>query len=222
MERLNLFEASHKGIRHGIQQLSFLAGNTDYTKPEPVKKLYALGKDLFLLLNIHAAEEDGMIIAELEKKVPNSSKHDIEEHEAIETEQQQLEKMLDEIYDGARNHGDMTELGNRFYFELNLFYSQYLVHMADEETDTMNLLWNNFTDEELAQIRKRIIVQFTPEVAMKWQRFIIPSLSPAQRVEVLKSIKANIPKQSYNAYLNIVEKNLPAEEFTDLLNKLNN
>jgi len=220
MERINLFENTHKGIRNGFSQLSFLAGNTDYTKPEPVKKLYDLGKDVFLLLNIHAAEEDEMIMAELEKKAPNSTKHDIEEHEAIEAEQQQLEKMLDEIYDGAMNHGDMTVLGNRFYFEINLFYSQYLIHMADEETDTMNMLWENFTDEELAQIRKRSIAQFTPEVAMKWQSFIIPSLSPVQRVAVLKSVKANAPRQSYNAYLRVVEKNLPAEEFADLINKL--
>jgi len=220
MERINLFEDSHKGIRNGLSQLSFLAGNTDYTKPDPVKKLYSLGKDLFLLLNIHAAYEDEMIIAELEKKMPGSTKHDAEEHEAIEAEQQQLEHMLDEIYDGAVNHRDMTELGSRFYFELNLFYSQYLMHMADEETVTMNVLWENFTDEELDMIGKKTIERFTPEVAMKWQSFIIPSLSPAQRAKVLKSVKAIAPKKAYNAYLSVVEKILPAEEFADLVKNI--
>lgn len=221
MERLNLFEDSHKGIRSGISKLSFLAGNADYTKPETVKKLYELGKDMFLLLNVHATEEDEMIMAELEKKVPHSTKHETDEHEAIEAEQQQLEKMLDEIYDGAVNHGDMTILGNRFYFELNLFYSKYLMHMADEETNTMNMLWDNFTDEELAKIRKRIITRFTPEVAMKWQSFIIPSISPVQRAKVMKGVKANAPMQAYNAYLSVVEKNLPAEEFAVLVKKIN-
>lgn len=221
MERINIFEAAHKGIRNGMAQLSFLAGNTDYTKTEPVKKLYNLGKDLFMLLSIHANDENEIILSELEKKVPGSSNHDMEEHEAIEAEQQQLEKMLDEIYDGSITHNDMTDLGSRFYFELNIFYSQYLMHMADEETDTIGMLWDNFTDEEIIRMRSKIISRFSPEVALKWQSFIIPSLSQAQRVMILAGVKSSAPEAAFNVFLGVVQKVLPADEYADLVNKLN-
>ena len=77
MQRVKLFEAAHKGLRNALSQFSFALGKCDFNNTNDVNSIHSLGKDLCLLLNIHANDENTIILAELERKVPGSSKHDM-------------------------------------------------------------------------------------------------------------------------------------------------
>ena len=221
MSRFKIAEAPHKGIRNALSQLSFMAGSIDFTNKDRVSELHALGKDIFWLLREHANDENTVVLPELEKKVPGSSKPDLADHEEIEAMQIKLEKELDDIYNKTIAGKDTMEQGADFYFNLSKFHSRYLMHMAIEETDTAQMLWDNFTDDEIIRMRNVIMARFSFELMLKWQKFILPALSPAQRVSLLAFAKATAPGNIFNAFMDICRQNLPAEDYNDLLNKLN-
>jgi hypothetical protein len=153
MKRMKTYDVPHKGLRNALSQISFLAGKTNFADSEEVEKLYLLGKDVFKILHIHAADEDEVTLSELEKLCPGCSQHDMDDHKEIHIAQDKLEKMLSEMYLDSKSGKDINENGAEFYLAWSEFQSTYLEHTAEEERVTQPLLWKHFTDEELASHR---------------------------------------------------------------------
>ena len=157
MSRMKSYDVPHKGLRNALSQLSLSAGKTNFSNPDEVEGLYKLGQDVFTLLNIHAADENAVTLAELEILCPGCSQHDYDDHETLHTLRSELEKLLSKIYRYSQLGKDVREDGAEFYLALSEFHGQYLEHTAEEERVTQPLLWKFFTDEELAEHRKKIM-----------------------------------------------------------------
>ena len=220
MDRLKLFEVPHKGIRNAFGQISLLAGNADYSDKETVRRLHEMGKDLCVFLSSHADDENDVVLAELEKKVPGASVHDMKDHEVIEIKQAKLEKMLDTIYEKSETGEDPAPLGAEFYFEFSRFASEYLAHMIGEEEITQKLLWDNFTDEELLGFRGRIIGNMKPEILLMTYRYIMPALDANTRAIILTMMKKGLPAELFDKMMAIGKKYLPAPDINQLINHL--
>lgn len=219
MQRVKLFEAAHKGLRSALSQFSFLLGKCDFNSTTDVNKIHSLGKDLCIMLNSHANDENTIILAALEAKVPGSSKHDMDDHERLEHDQNAIEKMLDEIKELNSKGEDALGMGAELYLKFSKFHGDYLLHTVDEETDTQRLLWENFTDPELHTIRGKIIAGFTPEAFEKWQSYIMPAITQSDLLVMLGGMKANAPEQ-FTRLMVMAEKFLPAEEFAEINHKM--
>jgi hypothetical protein len=219
MQRVKLFEGAHKGLRNALSQFSFLLGKCDFNDPKSVKALHALGSDLFMLLTIHANDENTLILAELEARVPGASKHDMDDHERLEADQNAIEKLLNELNELNDKNEDATGMGTELYMKFSRFHGEYLIHTAEEETETQRLLWENFTDAELHAMRGRIIGKFPPDVFEKWQSYMMPAITRNDIAMMLGGLKANAPEQ-FERLMTMAEKYLPAEEFTSIKEKL--
>jgi hypothetical protein len=219
MQRVKLFEAAHKGLRNALSQFSFLLGKTDFNSSIDVAKLHSLGKDLFMMLSSHANDENTIILAALESKVPGSSKHDMDDHERLEHDQNAIEKMLNEIKELNSKGEDALGMGAELYMKFSKFHGEYLLHTVEEETETQRLLWEDFTDPELHAMRGKIIAGFTPEAFEKWQSYIMPAITQSDLLMMLGGMKANAPEQ-FTRLMVMAEKFLPAEEFTEIKEKL--
>lgn len=221
MGRLSLALFPHKGIRNMFCGFLVTAGNTDYTNKEKVKSLYDAGGFLFKMLESHSVDENTVVLRELEKKVPGSSAHDMAEHEAIEAEQTKLEKALEEIYNMSQAGEDAGVFGFKFYLELSRFQCLYYMHMLGEETETQDLLWKHFTDEDLVAMRAEIIANMKPEFFLKWCNYLIPALTPQERNLILGGIRANAHTEFFKDIMTVAEKCLSAEDYKAIMNKLN-
>ncbi len=219
MQRVKLFEAAHKGLRNALSQFSFALGKCDFNNSNDVNRIHSLGKDLCMLLNIHANDENTIILAELEAKLPGSSKHDMDDHERLERDQDAIEKLLDEIKELNAKGEDAVGMGAELYMKFSKFHGEYLLHTVDEETDTQRLLWENFTDPELHAIRGRIISKFTPEVFEKWQSYIMPAITQSDIVMMMGGMRTAAPEQ-FTKLMAMAEKYLPADEFSAINSKL--
>ncbi|NOS85408.1 MAG: hypothetical protein HOP31_09740 [Ignavibacteria bacterium] len=220
MQRVKLFEAAHKGLRNALSQFSYLLGKCDFNSTDDVNKIHSLGKDLCMMLNSHANDENTLILAALEAKVPGSSKHDMDDHERLEYDQDAIEKMLDEIKELNSKGEDAHGTGAELYMKFLRFHGEYLLHTVEEETETQRLLWENFTDQELHMIRGKIIGRFTPEAFEKWQSYIMPAITQSDLLVMLGGMKTNAPEQ-FTRLMVMAEKFLPAQEFTVIKEKLN-
>lgn len=218
MKRMKSYDVPHKGLRNALSQLSLLAGKTDYSKQREVEELYHLGTDIFKILSIHAADEDQITLLELEERCPGCTDHDKEDHKMIHEKQDELEAMLTNLYRTSKGDERLNELGQEFYLRLTEFHGTYLSHTAEEERVTQALLWNYFTDEELAQHRNKIMAKNPPETLLIWFRFVIPAQSHPERLGLLKGFKKMAPPDFYKAGMKVIQKFISEAEF-ELLSK---
>lgn len=219
--RLKTFEIPHKGLRNLLGQVSFLAGNTDFSDATQVARLHQLGRTLFQLLTEHARDEDEVLLAALEQRHPGATTANAEEHEMIEQEQAKLEQIFEELIAQARSGASVDALAEQFYLALNHFHSGYLMHMLGEEEETQRLLWKHFTDTELLELRGRIIARISPVSMLNWYRFAAPAMSHQGRLMWLKGAKAGAPAPFFTQIMETLEVVLPSADFQKLVLDLN-
>jgi hypothetical protein len=220
MNRMKTFDVPHKGLRYAFGQLSNLAGSTDYSSPTEISRLKQLGDKVFRLLSIHAKDENEVTLKHLEKRLPGASDHDRQDHELIEKKQEQLEIMHKQINETAENENELQIRGSLFYTQFNDFHSIYLGHMAEEETVTQQLLWNHFTDEELADHRREILTLNPPGTLLDWFRFVLPAQNPKERAGLIKGFKMNAPSPFFREAMDVIKEVLDPEAFERLENML--
>jgi len=216
MKRMKSYDVPHKGLRNALSQLSLLAGKTDYSSAQEINSLYNLGVDVFKILTIHAADEDEITLAELEKHCPGCSDHDKEDHRKIHLAQEKLEELLLKLYNDSRVNEDLTEAGQEFYLALSEFHGVYLEHTAEEERNTQPLLWKHFTDDELAQHRSRIMAKNPPETLLIWFKFVIPAQSHIERVSLLSGFKKMAPADFFVQGMEVIRVTLSDKEYEKL------
>ena len=215
--RMKTFDVPHKGIRNGLSRLSLLAGSTEYSDQTEVEQLHAVGGEIFLLLNTHAQDENDVSLKYLEQKIKGASHHDVEDHIRLHVMQAKLENMLDEIHEGSKTGTDVKTLGADFYSSLANYHSAYLAHMAEEEHVTQQLLWDNFTDEELAGHRIEIMKKLSPDTLLLWFKYIAPAQSHRERVELFKGFKMNAPQELFEKACTVLESALDTAAYKRLM-----
>jgi len=210
------YDVPHKGLRNALSQLQLLAGKTDYSNHQEVEQLYKLGEDIFKILTIHATDENEVTLAELEQRCPGCSQHDIDDHEEIHLTQDNLEKLLAKIYNSSKAGQDVTADGEEFYLCFSEFHGTYLEHTAEEERVTQPMLWQYFTDEELASHRGKVMAKNPPQTLLIWFRFVIPAQSHKERVGLLTGLKKMAPAPFFNEGLQVIKQVLTEKEFSEL------
>lgn len=216
MNRMKTFSVPHKGLRNALAQVSFLAGKTDYSSPSATEQLYELCTTVFLLLRIHAHDEDTVTLAELEQRLPGSTEHDREDHIRIHAAQHRLEEQIAAIRLDVAAGKDRSAEGGDFYLSWSEFQGQYLEHIAEEERITQYLLWEHFTDEELAAHRTRIMQQHPPETLLTWFRFVLPAQNHTERAGLFSGFKKMAPAPFFDQGMAVVKEVLPPGEFAAL------
>ncbi|MCC5937122.1 MAG: hemerythrin domain-containing protein [Lunatimonas sp.] len=213
--RLNPYLLPHKGLRYLLAKVSLMAGNLDSNLPEEVDQLKTLSNELFFLLEQHAHVEDHMILPDLEKKCPGSTEENHEEHEYLEGLVAQLQTQVNGLQAGSN-----PTAFNAYFFDLSDFHAKYLTHMLMEERQVLGLIWKHYTDEELAAQHHAIISSFSPEKILRWFRYIVPALSPAERLMVLGGLKANAPKVFFDALMEVIGQEMDPRRFIVLRESL--
>lgn len=213
---MKAYDVPHKGLRNALSQFQLLAGKTDYVKHNEVERLYTLGQDVFKILTIHATDENEVTLAELEKRCPGCSQHDLHDHEEIHLAQEKLEKLLAKSYNNSKAGQDVSGDGEEFYLALSEFHGVYLEHTAEEERVTQPMLWEYFTDEELASHRGKIMAKNPPQTLLIWFRFVLPSQSHKERVGLLTGFKKMASQNFFEEGMKVIKQVLTETEFDEL------
>lgn len=214
--RLKTFDIPHKGLRNLLAQVTMLAGTTNFTNKTEVNRLHQLGRDLFQLLTEHARDENEIVLAALEARQPGAGAHNEEEHEVIEKQQQKLEQLLEKLVARSREGAEVNHVAGQFYFEMNRFQSNYLLHMLEEEEETQRLLWKYFTDAELLDLRKQIVGRMAPASQLHWYRFAAPYMSHQSRLQWLEAVKKAAPQPFFEQIMETLELVLTRDDYRQL------
>lgn len=213
MKRLRTFAAPHKALRNILSQFSARAGQTNYESPDEVSQLKSLGNELFLLLEEHVSVENEYILKPLEERVEGSTHHDLREHEEIEESQEILKASMNLL----SGYDDET-LGHQFYLDVTKFHSRYLLHILHEETETEKLLWDNFTDKELLDIKMNIIKSIPSDMQLIWWKYMIPAQNEVENVAMLSAIRMQSPLM-FEETLRVIDPHIDRNRLEKIIEK---
>lgn len=188
MTRPSTFAAPHKALRSAFCEALTRAGNTDHTNTLQVQKMIGQCRDLFSLLQIHVTDENNIMLAQLDERSAGAGENDRNDHYVLEHYQTKLEEQLGHLANAATAEG-MED----FYAGLGKLFGMHLEHMYEEETVTQQLLWDHFTDAELAAMRVRIIQQLNFDQLMTWFKYMFPAMRPHERAGMLNGFLASAP-----------------------------
>jgi len=102
------------------------------------------------------------------------------------------------------------------YRELALFIAENFQHMHVEETAHNAVLWARYTDAELAAIHDAIIASIPPEGMMFAVRWLVPFMSPKERVAMLSHMRGKAPAPAFQAVIATVKPHLTEREWEKL------
>lgn len=140
----------------------------------------------------------------------------MEDHQKIHSVQDRLEKLLSALYIQSKSGKEVAADLAEFYLAFSEFHAAYLEHTAEEERVTQPMLWQYFTDEELASHRGRIIAKNPPGTLLIWFRFVIPAQSHGERLALLTGFKMMAPASFFDEGMEVIRQSLTADEFNNL------
>lgn len=213
MKRLRTFAAAHKALRNILSQFSTRAGQTNYESPDEVNQLKSLGNEMFLMLEEHVVIENEYVLKPLEERVPGASDHDLQEHEEIEESQALLKASMSML----SGYDDET-IGHQFYLDFTQFQSRYLLHILHEEMETEKLLWDNFTDKELFDIKMNIIKSIPPDMQLIWWKYMIPAQNEIENIAMLSAIRIQSPVM-FEETLRVIDPFISRQRLEKLIEK---
>lgn len=216
MIRYQVFDVPHKALRLALSNLLNLAAKTDFAVLQDISALKNLMAEVFSLIKSHSHHEDDIAFPELDKLLPNATQHDREEHIKLHARLDVLLVEIDTIIQAVRNGKDAAGIGRELYTNLCVLHADMLNHMMEEERDTQPLYWLYMTDEELMSVEPRIMAAMSPDISMLWMKYILPTKTEKERVEMLKGMQQMAPPPVFEAAMGLAEKVLPAEEWESL------
>lgn len=216
--RHDMYVGIHKALRAWMTDTLAALGRMDADDAVEVAETLARVRGLLLQCRSHLAHENTFIHTAMEVRCPGSSQRIAGEHvghvqsiEAIEV----AVKAVERSPAGARSAAAL-----QLYRQLTLFVADNFQHMHVEETQNNRVLWDAYSDEELAQIHGALVASIPPEEMQLTLRWLIPFLSHGERVGLLAGAKQGMPEEAFQGVLAIARAHLSPRDWAKLTKAL--
>ena len=213
--RFDLYGPVHKGLRAFLADTMQRFGRLDVEDPAQLREACEQALELLALLRGHVDHEDEHIHPVLDACRPGFAAQATDEHVA---HRRQLEALAVEVRGllAAPSYAAADAL----YQNLAELMAENLVHMRLEDVDHQAVLWAHCTDAELAALDGRIVGSIPPTEMMTYLRWMLPAMSPPQRLRLLSALRAGAPDTMVAAVLRLAQQHLPAAAWHRLLRDL--
>ncbi len=216
MNRYQVFDVPHKALRLAFSNLLTLAGKTDFTIAENIASLKQLMAEVFSIVKSHSHHEDDICFPELDRLLPSATNHDREEHVKLHARLDELITEIEAINQAIAEGQETVKIGRDLYTKLCVLHTDMLNHMMEEERDTQPLYWEYMTDEELMTMEPRIMAAMTPDMSMLWLKYILPTKTEKELVEMLKGMQQFAPPPVFEETMKLAENVLTTAEWENL------
>lgn len=212
--RMDLYVTIHKGLRAFMSDTLVRVGRMDVDDPQEVDRVCAQVMALAGLCRSHLEHENTFVHPALQARCPGVADQAGQDHLEHEVHIESLAasaQALRHLPAPQRNQAALA-----LYRDLALFMADNLEHMHLEETRHTEALWKSHTDAEIGDVHARLVASIPPAEMMQALRWMIPALTPAERVEVLGGMRAAAPEPVFRAVLDGLQPHLDAPGWTRL------
>lgn len=195
----DLYTGIHKALRALLCDTLARAGAMDAEDGEETATVLAAVRNLVDLTRHHLHHENQHVHPLLEARASGATASLIREHVEHEEAFERLEAVVRTVEQACGAARDAAALA--LYRELALYAAEDFRHMHEEETRTNALLWERCTDAELKAAHHAIVSGIAPELMARYVRWLVPSMTPAERAALLAGARASVPPQEFAGML---------------------
>lgn len=201
--RLDLYSAIHKALRMAMSDALIRLGRLDTDDgAELADTLGRLGA-LLDALRAHAARVDAHLHPAIEARRPGASERIAAEHA------DHVERIATlEAETAALRALPSASAALRLYRHLALFVAANLELMGDEEAQHNALLWDAYSDAELAEIDQRILASIEPAEMAALLALMASAITPAERAAMFGAMQRQLPPEAMRGVLEVVRPHL--------------
>jgi hypothetical protein len=213
--RADLYTGIHKAMRALLCDTLVALGRMDGADAADVQATLARLRHAIDLSRQHLHKEDQYVHPAMESRRRGSTAAPRKQHTEHEESFERLEALALRVErtQGAARAAAALEL----YRAYALFMANDLVHMNLEETENNAVLWAHFEDKELHAVHQNILASIGPTLMTDYLRWMVPAMSPAERVGLIAGMRASLPAEVFAGLLGLVRSVLGEREWTKLL-----
>lgn len=216
--RHDIYSHIHKALRALMADTMVRLGRLDCGDQQEVAELMAQVKALSSFTESHLKHEDVHVHPAMEAATPGSTHAAAGEHPEHVAACRRLSALADAILvAGAEARAVLAE---RLYHATCLFLAESLEHMHMEEAEYNPVLWAAYSDAQLMELQMQIVATLTPEEHGMSLQWMIPSMTPAERLGMVGGMKQGMPVQVFCATMEQLRAYLPARQWDQLADGL--
>jgi iron-sulfur cluster repair protein YtfE (RIC family) len=219
MQRYNIFNQIHKGLRALLYETALQVQHTDFWNIDEADEAIAKIEDVIRLFEKHAYSEDTYVFPVLEKYEPSLADTFEQEHVKDHALAKLLEKTLT-AYKRAEIITDKVPAAKEIQAAYNEFMVFNLEHMAKEERVLNPILWRYYTDHELMAVTQQIVANVPQEYMAKYSKWMMRGLNNAEIAGWLRGVEKNAPEVVFQSLFVTAEQELPERRFRLVLESL--
>lgn len=212
MERFNIFNLIHKGLRASLYQTALQLQQTDFSSEQETEAALDRVKEIVMLFDGHGHKEDTYVLSAINDFEPSvvatlEAEHVQDEAlgrqltEAIERQQKAV-TLIEKITMGARLAEAFIEF---MVFNLN--------HMAKEEDIVNKALWRYYSDDEIRKINGQILANTPPWIQSFYLTWMLRGINDNEAIGWMQAIERNMPPVVFQTLLQKAEEEWPANRF---------
>src|SRR5689334_5651163 len=170
MERYNIFQLIHKGLRAALYHTALELQQTDFTDEQETEESLNKVREIVMLFEHHAAKEDRYVFSAINAYEPSVVASFESEHVEDNFLGQQLNASVEKL-ENASSLLQKIVLGGELTEAFTAFMAFNLRHMGKEEDIINKILWRYYSDDEIRNINAQILEATPPwiqEFFMKW------------------------------------------------------
>ncbi len=216
MQRVNVFNQIHKGLRAALYSAATSLQQADYTCEAETEEALAKVKEVLMLFDEHARKEDRFILPAILPFEPSVVDAFEQEHVEDLVLSRQLNAAIREL-EGLLTAEDRTVAGRKINMQFVEFLVFNLKHMAKEEDLSNRLLWRHYSDAEILQIQESIVQHTEPWHQDFYAKWMLRGINNSEAAVWLCSVERAAPEIVYQTLFNKAKQELPKLRFQKLV-----
>lgn len=219
MQRLNIFNQVHKGLRAALYETALLLQQANFTSANESDVAMERIKEVLMLFEEHARKEDFYILKAIVPYEPSVA--DAFEQEHIEDMELSAE-LSDAVvaFESLLDNSEREAAGRKINELFAAFIAFNLKHMGKEELVINEILWRYFSDNEILQIQNRIVASTQPWHQDFFSKWMLRGINNAEATSWLLAVERTAPPIVYQTLFNKARQQFTNSRFQKLVESL--
>jgi len=219
MERYNIFQLIHKGLRAALYQTALCLQQTDFTADDEKEEALNRVKEVNMLFEVLAQKEKAFILPAVQEHEPSVVFSLQVEHSTYNQLGKNLRDGIIKV-EAAKSILEKIVSGRELTEAFIQFMVNHLTHMSKEETIINNIFWKYYSDNDIKQIWQRISQHTPPWIQEFYTTWMMRGINNMEAVNWMKAIERVMPPIVFESILQKAEQELPEQRFQKVTSSL--
>jgi hypothetical protein len=219
MQRFNIFNQIHKGLRALLFDTSLCLQQTDFTNEVEAEEALNKVREAVLLFDEHAGKEDHFVLPAIAAFEPSVVDCFEKEHEKDMALSNALTAAVETFF-LLTTDIEREAAGRELMLSFTAFTVFNLEHMAKEEDLINTLLWRYYSDEEIQKIQHQIVMATTPWLNDFYSKWMLRGINTTEAARWLQTVQATAPAVVFDTLYSKAETELPKHRFLKVASAL--